>query len=365
MLKIILETSVLYEDYDLSRASLIELLSIARLISAQVMIPQVVFDEHVQHFYRDRHSLSNQLKKVCRKLSQLPLTEIPDPDIPQIDRPYEDYLAELAESKRILIICYPQISHAETLERCLTKRRPFGEEVDTGYKDTLIWFTVLESLNTPEDVIVFVTSDNDYQGKPRGELHQHLVDDLTQRNCSESNVILKRSLHEASKYLREIRNLASAVLIPVIVDQIQQRVNFDEMLTEHTRDIESCIGSIHSEDILQGEPTTDPTLLWNIESSEIDLESTEEINDEEVVIYANAVFENEVSYWTFFSNFINSEETMNECGISLYESDEEMDSAWVGGSMTLSLSFSFVFNKNNNQVSGFEALEIRRIFNDE
>ena len=76
--------------------------------------------------------------------------------------------------------------------------------------------------------------------------------------------------------------------------------------------------------------------------------------------YASAEFENEISYFTFYSSYVCSVDSMEDAGISLYESDPESDAATVGGSMVLDMSFSFVYSPSDKKVSGFEAHEITR-----
>ena len=67
---VVLDTSVLYNDYKLEKAPLRELLNVAKLCNAQVLLPKVVFDEHVSHFERDCNNWVNQINSAIRKLRQ-------------------------------------------------------------------------------------------------------------------------------------------------------------------------------------------------------------------------------------------------------------------------------------------------------
>lgn len=361
MLNVVLETSVLHEDYKLSKAPLVELLNIAGLVGAKVIIPQVVFSEHISHFNRDRQEYLNKMKSTLKSLRQLPLTNIPDFEIPETEDSYDEYLTRMIASRNMEIQTFPQANHADILTRCLNKLKPFGPEKDTGYKDTLIWETILQILNdNPNDKVLFVTKDGDFRKKSTESLHKNLVDELVDLGYPEDVVKLKMSLKSASDYLREEYGLESAGLITAIAEQIKANIDFDEFLTEHSTDVESCIEE-NSEDILRGDPVTDPSLLWNVEDVEIEIESTEVLDTGDVIVYAIAEFENEVMYWTFYSSYACDEDSMSEYGISLYEADEEMDSAWVGGSMMLRLEFSFIYTPSDRSISGFETLAVSRI----
>ena len=100
--------------------------------------------------------------------------------------------------------------------------------------------------------------------------------------------------------------------------------------------------------------------LCYIENSTINIESTEVVEEGEVIVHANAELENEIEYSMFGYSYCNEEETLNRLGLSLYEMDDESDVAEVGGNMTFSLDFSFVYNSENHKTSGFEALDIHR-----
>ena len=152
---IVIDTSVLHDDYELAKAPLRELLNIAKLCGARVLLPRVVFDKHVSHFERDYQKYRSQTEAALDKLSQLPLVDVPDVHIPEVTVAYSDSLQVIAQERGIEFLDYPRVTHQNILRRFFQKRKPFGEK-DTGYKDALIWETILELLPDPNVRVIFI-----------------------------------------------------------------------------------------------------------------------------------------------------------------------------------------------------------------
>jgi hypothetical protein len=354
----VLDSSVLYNDYKLEKAPLRELLNIIRLCeNSKMVIPKVVLDEHVSHFEADFQSCLYKLDSTIRKLNELPLVDVSGLSQPTINSSYSDYLRMIVRIKGIDILPYPKIGHGRILRRLFHKKKPFGDR-EKGYKDTLIWESILTLCNQ-FDKVVFVTSNSkDFAQPHSGCLHSDLVEDLEALSLDEDKIILKDSILGASEFLRTACGLTRAGVIENIVHEIMQYTDFDDLLTNNSDGIVECFEN-NPDNIIEGEGPSFPWLAWNIENSTINIESTEVVEGGEVVVHANAEFENEIEYSIFGYSY--DDETFDSLGLSLYNMDSESDIAEVGGWMTFSLDFSFVYNPQNHETSGFEALDIRRI----
>jgi len=70
----------------------------------------------------------------------------------------------------------------ETVRRAIYKIKPCSEEREE-FRDTLVWLTVINAaLQQEENNIVFISSNTKDFCKPNGELHEHLIEDLRQRD---------------------------------------------------------------------------------------------------------------------------------------------------------------------------------------
>lgn len=97
------------------------------------------------------------------------------------------------EESRGGVLAHPAISHRALVDRVLAKRRPFRES-EKGYRDVLIWYTVLEEAEK-NDVILLTANTSDF-GEKAGEsiqLARDLVEDLVEKGLEPTTVELVTS----------------------------------------------------------------------------------------------------------------------------------------------------------------------------
>jgi hypothetical protein len=90
---------------------------------------------------------------------------------------------------------YPATSHELLVRRAIERRRPFDDE-GGGYRDSLVWETILALLQEDESPIWLVSADGKafWEGKPGG-LAYDLQEDLRARNLAGA-VVLFRTVKE-------------------------------------------------------------------------------------------------------------------------------------------------------------------------
>jgi hypothetical protein len=82
------------------------------------------------------------------------------------------------------VLAAPDVPHMDVVSRSVARRRPCDEKGD-GYRDTLIWFSVLLAAREhPDEVVLLVTNDSDFMDDDRQGFHADLVDDLSQINAT-------------------------------------------------------------------------------------------------------------------------------------------------------------------------------------
>ena len=80
----------------------------------------------------------------------------------------------------------PSVGHMVLVERATSRRRPCNREGD-GYRDTLIWLSILEIVGDDDEAEVALVSNNtnDFGREGRSsQLHQDLIEDLDAINAS-------------------------------------------------------------------------------------------------------------------------------------------------------------------------------------
>lgn len=362
---VVLDTSVLYHDYKLSSASLQGLLRVATLGGAVVVLPRVAFDELLYQHAEAYEGTRKQLEDALKRFRHTSTVKVPF-SFPNPKRPYSDFLHRLLRQKGIKLLDYPRVTHQEMIRRFYDYRKPLGkhkdkrDKDDAGYKDALIWESILDLLGAQFTKIILVSGNvEDFGDADTDKLHKELIDDLVSHGHSEDTVEHANSLKEGTKLLRIACSLTTPGLIETVAAQIRENVNFDELLTTHQREIEDAIGG--GGGIMVGDGADEPSLMWNIEESEVEIESTEVLEESgEVVVYANARFENEVEYYIFLYDYYCIEESLDKLGISLYEEYPDIGRALVGGNMPLLVQFNFIYNPTTHETFEFEIVDIHR-----
>ena len=164
-------------------------------------VPKSVFEEIVAKFERDFDEDTREIRRRIRNLSWRLDRRLSSP-IEGLDKENEVALfrrrmeARFSASNR-RILEYPDISHEELVRRAAARIRPFSES-GAGYRDALIWETVLNLAESVDSQVALISSDNDFRNRS-GELHSDLVNELASRGLPQDKVILASSVTNFSE----------------------------------------------------------------------------------------------------------------------------------------------------------------------
>jgi hypothetical protein len=196
---IIPDTSSVRTDYHLSGMMWKLLLANASLAGFTMAWSEVVLLELANRFrekiFKEVHDSHQSLQSI-RELTGIDLTESIPQDFGQ---------EELANYNRILrrnvrkyggkILKLPNISHRKLITRDLQRRKPFKSS-GVGYRDALIWETILHQLYTQKDEIAFITENKTDFATSTGSLHDELQEDVIAVGRAVSSVRLYSSVPE-------------------------------------------------------------------------------------------------------------------------------------------------------------------------
>ncbi len=327
-------------------------------------LPKVAFDELVHQHDEAYFNIKKKLEETLEQFKHVATDTIGF----TVDAPtqaYTDFLKQMLDDKSIMLLDYPFINHEGMIKRYFDYNKPLGkhsdkrEKDDAGYKDTLIWENVLDLLRTGVAQVVFVSQNiSDFMDEETKELHSDLVNELTQHSFEIESVKYAASLKEGSKLVRDLCSLTTPEFIESIAEQITNNVDFDNLLTHMKNDIEDSIGY----EIMLGDRADEPTLLWDIERSETQIETTEILEESgEVVVYANAKFDNEIEYYMFLDDYFCIEDTLNDIGFSLYGTIDSSNRALVGGDLSLLVELNFIYHPTTLATTDFEVVDVQRV----
>ncbi len=149
MVRVVLDTSIVHTGgFYLRSGSWPMLLAAARMGCVRLGVPEVVIRETVAHYRTELVDAQRQLNSgnlALRKLSQgrLPQHFVEHDEIGTQVAIYESWLrGTVQEHGEILPL--PAVEHGVLVDGVLAARKPFSSG-EKGYRDALIWHTVVES----------------------------------------------------------------------------------------------------------------------------------------------------------------------------------------------------------------------------
>lgn len=126
-----------------------------------VYVPASVFEEVIAHHRRSVEDVRKKLDGVVKDRRALGLSPV------RIDDAGFDYRAYLTdrfdEVLAITVMSWPTVPHRELVARAVSRTPPFDEK-GSGYRDSLVWASVLELAKSGHD-IAFASEDRIFAGK--------------------------------------------------------------------------------------------------------------------------------------------------------------------------------------------------------
>jgi len=178
---VIPDTSVFEEDLLLRSVQWRLLLENAAAANLTIAVPQVVLAEVVNRFREKVYKHIGTVTESLAVLNRLTDSHLDNPikaeDPEHWIRWYRDQLRARIKGRGGQILKMPRIPHAKLVRRDLNRRKPFAES-GKGYRDALIWETILQAVREGHNSIAFVCKDTrDFAGPDKGHasFHPHLL----------------------------------------------------------------------------------------------------------------------------------------------------------------------------------------------
>jgi hypothetical protein len=195
----VLDSNVFVADYWLRSPSFVLLRDFLRKTNATLVVPKIVFEEVVNHHKEDLKKLKSDVSATLREGSRLirnfKVREdwIGTISRKEIEHPYQKFLSSELETLHARILDYSAIPHTEIVNRDLRRRKPF-QQSGKGYRDTLLWETIVRKCIKKDTLTAFVTHNvRDFCG-PDGNLHKDLQRDILAKTPNKNSLVLSKDL---------------------------------------------------------------------------------------------------------------------------------------------------------------------------
>lgn len=198
---IVFDTNILYESHfeDPSFVALFDLLS--RSEDDSLVIPQLVIDETVnlcrEAIAKIQRTINQQIQQYHRWLGENLLSPLTDDKVQESIATYQHNLIAALRRVEADIRPYPETSHEILVAKSLARKKPFTEDGQRGYRDALIWASILDILvETSSGEVTFITKNSkDFYDRDRDILHPHLIADLHENNIDVERIKVVKDLH--------------------------------------------------------------------------------------------------------------------------------------------------------------------------
>ncbi|MCG3206074.1 MAG: hypothetical protein KCHDKBKB_02800 [Elusimicrobia bacterium] len=321
-------------------------------------MPQIVFDEIANKF---RETLTENQEKISSKIHQL--HQLIDIDLPlplssekiQVEsEKYKKWLEDHLRDNDAEILPYPQNQHKEMVDRALRRKRPYKPN-GAGYRDDLIWLTVVSDLIARKTKTAFVSNNiRDYANENGQALHPDLETDLTSKDISPSDVVFYPSLDAlVEQYIRpRLKNLKTLAM-QINSGQFASfnlmswlEENLDEVLKEH-----ECSGFDSEFDEVTFE------CIDSITSAEVT--SVDEMSEDEVILDIIVRFKGTVHFFILASDYWSmSDDESDE--ISVYDPDWNEKVMWAGRSTDMEARISITIDLKSGDITSTDVSELSR-----
>jgi len=125
-----------------------------------VSVPAPVFEETIANYGRAVEQANRDLNHLSRERRRLGLGDLRSASG---DFNFRDYLVERFDERLgIEVLPWPKVSHVDLVARAVARRPPFDQK-GGGYRDSLVWASVLELAREGADVAL-VSSDKAFAG---------------------------------------------------------------------------------------------------------------------------------------------------------------------------------------------------------
>jgi predicted nucleic acid-binding protein len=159
----------------------------------KVVVPLIVFEEVLNKFRERLSDLNSDLSRSVSKANEILAKEFhlqaPAVDLDAASGAYKKSFEKLISDLKAEVPTYKDIPQVDLVVRDLQRRRPF-QDSGKGFRDALIWETILRYVLAPDIRCMLITSNTkDFCGEQHA-LHDHLQQDLTQRGYAADAVVV-------------------------------------------------------------------------------------------------------------------------------------------------------------------------------
>ncbi len=359
---IVLDSTVFWDDPNVKSGAWALLREFTSRSDSTVFIPRVVVDEVEAKLGKRFDETVKEVKSAAQSLARLIDGEyrVPEPDRSKEMARYSRRLRSRLGELKVKTLAYPSISHPALVQRQVNHQRPFQAK-GTGYRDALIWHSLLELLEGSEEDCVLVTNNStDFAASKESPtvIHSDLQKDLDKSGIK-GKVAISKDLdafldEHAKPTLKKLDDLKKDLENgkPIdLKDELKSRFKqiFEEINQDPTR-----LLKLRRYDFRRLE---EPIGISSMDEEPIDLRIDDVLEFMNQWVYLEFTGEYDAEIFGYLQHV---DAYSLERDSALYVTDWDWSDYYVqvGANVTLRISCRAVFDLNKNKIVNFEIKEV-------
>ena len=349
---IVLDTNILFDDWRLASPSMKVIEKALTWGTARLHIPQIVLEEAKNKYREELQSHLEKANTEIAKVNGMLATESFRKLTVEIDEAqYGQWLDTTLKGLEANIPSYGDIPHADIVSRELKRRRPF-QPSGRGYRDCLIWETILRNV-IGDDPVYFITKNkHDFFGED-GKLHPDLAKDLENAGYDKQKVTVYLRLDDyVQKHLEPLLN-STLEAIPGLTEGEFKSWSLSDWLSEHAAEIRRAVTKDLTDTFLSlpAELTDAFEDVQNIDITETEIDEAYELDTSHILLKVTASSDVTIDAYIDKASTYWLEE---EYPVEIMDADWNRHVAWGQITLELPLELSVVLNLKTEKAESFE-----------
>jgi len=346
-MKVVLDANILISDYMINSPTFISFLGGLDRAGYELCIPIIVFDEVINKYGEQIGKLLKQMRRLgVKKLEIGDGFEANSTD--EAKKIYKSFLKWKLQISCAQFIDIPNVSHSELINRALARRKPFRRTDTGGYRDALIWETILQLLKSKEDVAFLTNNPNDFSDEKNKEiLHKHLIKDVEEIGDEGGKI----------HYYQDLEAFVNQQIKPVLenLDKIREQIEADsfeeftisEVLSNQIPDLAGW-RELDSAEIGFPVDFESPSLTYIEEVHSIGAIDVRRVIDDEILVSLETDADCSFNFFIMKSDYYGY---WYEQNINTWDTDWNKWSVLASSTIRVDLEVRFIFNEKEKSIT--------------
>lgn len=352
-MNIVLDSNTIISDFHLEGSGFAALKAFLERTDAKLLIPTIVLDEVVNKFKESLASAQSRAQEGIRDVDRLTKRKTCTGisiDIDTETTSYRERLTRKLNGVGTQYLGYPNTSHENVVARDLDRRKPFDSS-GKGYRDALIWDSLLARVRENPTQTVFVTNNTrDFAAQDKEHLHLDLVNDLRSNGLPEDLVVLAPSLGA----------FISVYVEPKLkrLDRVMHALQEDSFaglhLTQVLLDRKETVAEQITDELpalLEVSEFENPEVDYLEDPIDIHVVDVYELTPEDLFVRFTASFDASVTFFIFKPDYFALDE--EKVDFEIWDDDWSRHYMWGSTFARLEVVFSLTFDEGSQSVESF------------